>query len=48
MTSKTRSANRLSTSNRASPQTVTTNNPYEPQTITYPLEKREFDYDFVS
>ncbi len=23
-------------------------NLYEPQTTTYPIEKKEFDYDFVS
>jgi hypothetical protein len=42
---KTRSNNRLSVNNRSSPQTVT--NP-ELQPTMFSLEKKEFDYDFVS
>lgn len=47
LTNKVKSISRLATSNRSSPQTVTTNNPNELQTITFPMEKKEFDYDFV-
>lgn len=42
---KTRSNARLSANNRTSSQT---SNPYELQPPMYPIEKKEFDYDFVS
>jgi hypothetical protein len=42
---KTKSNNRLSVNNRSSPQTVTNS---ELQTTMFSLEKKEFDYDFVS
>jgi len=45
---KTRANNRLALNNRPLPQTPMMTNLYEPQTITYPIEKKEFDYDFVS
>lgn len=45
MTTKTRSSNRLTVNNRASPQTV---NNTDVQTTMLSFEKKEFDYDFVS
>jgi hypothetical protein len=45
MTTKTRSNNRLNVNNRSSPQTI---NNSEVQTTMFSLEKKEFDYDFVS
>ncbi len=45
MTTKTRSNNRLNVNNRSSPQTI---NNSELQTTMFTLEKKEFDYDFVS
>jgi hypothetical protein len=45
LATKIKSNTRLSLNNRSSPQTVTT---YEPQTIPFSIEKKEFDYDFVS
>ncbi len=44
LTNKTKSSNRLALNNRA----VTINNPLEQQTTMFALEKKEFDYDFVS
>ena len=52
LSSKTRSANRLNLMQRASPihspQSSTTSDLFESQPMSASMEKREFDYDFVS
>jgi hypothetical protein len=48
LTTKTRSNNRVALNNRTLPQTVAMNNLSEQQTTMFAIEKKEFDYDFVS